>query len=74
MKIELNGIVPEAVQITCTEEAGVSFEACNGRFGTLLEIRPTGTVLVNGCEDVAPELVGLALLQWAQSFSRVMNK
>ena len=74
MKIELKGIVPEAVKITCCKDAGVSFETEEGKHGNLIHIRSNGKVAVNGNEDVTPELVGLALLQWAQTFSRVMNK
>lgn len=66
--------MPEQVVVTCYKEAGVSFESQAGPHGSLIEIKSTGAIAVNGSEDVTPELVGLALLLWAQTFSRVMTK
>ena len=74
MRISLKGIIPEEIKINCCKEAGISFENLGGKYETLIEIKSTGALLINGVEEKAPELVGLALIQWANSFSRVMNK
>lgn len=74
MRISLKGIVPDQIKIECCAQGGVRFENVGSEYETLIDIQPTGEVLINGVEETAPELIGLALLQWSQSFSRVMNK
>jgi hypothetical protein len=74
MKIVLTGIVPEQIKITCTAEAGVVFMNNAGQSERLIHIKPSGSIALNGSEDVTPELIGLALIQWANKYHQVIKK
>ena len=74
MKIHLKGLLPEQIILQCSKEAGLVFENFGGKYENMIQIKANGSVLINGVEEIAPELVGLAIMQWSQSFSRVINK
>jgi hypothetical protein len=74
MKVVLTGIIPEEIKITCTVEAGVEFINTDGQSERLIHIKPSGSIAVNGSEDVTPELIGLALIQWANKYHQVIRK
>lgn len=73
MKMILKGIIPEEIRIQCAKECGFVFQSFhNGEVTNLIEITAS-SIKLNGEKDPAPELLGLALIQWRNSVEQVMK-
>lgn len=68
MRVELKSIDGSQVEIQSCKHYGLALKADEKN---LITISVEGEVLVNG-ESVEPELIGLALIQWAQKYSKVI--
>lgn len=73
MKILLKGIQPEQVEISCTHNSGITFLHEGIESGKLIHISKKGVVSINGNDNITPELLGLALIQWANKYSQVIG-
>ncbi|MCO6358189.1 hypothetical protein [Roseivirga pacifica] len=70
MQITLVAEDKSTVGVCKTDVYGLALKANNKE---LVTIKPNGVVLVNG-KNVEPELIGLAVIQWANKLAEVIEK
>lgn len=74
MTLELKGTTKDKIRFSCCKDAGVTFIHEGIESGKMINISHKGEVSVNGSTNVTAEIVGLALIQWANTYAKMIDK